>query len=177
MALRLIPDQVDQLKSNEKARAEGASYAGLYVLVVNSKVPPLDNPKVKQALSLAIDRDGDRQEPLARPGLGAERLSWRQGDAFYDPSRTPFEYDPDKAKALLRGGRLQGRGGRAGEQHDGRQRSPDVRGDRRDVEEGRRQRQDGDHRGVGARREEPREVVQGPVVVRRRPPRCRTRTA
>ena len=49
---------VDQLKTNEKVRAEGAFYAGLYVLGVNSKVPPLDNPKVKQALSLAIDRDG-----------------------------------------------------------------------------------------------------------------------
>ena len=78
MALKLIPDQVDQLKTNEKARAEGAFYAGLYVLGVNSKAPPLDNPKVKQALSLAIDRDGIVKALWQGPGRGAERVrrSW-----------------------------------------------------------------------------------------------------
>ena len=101
MALKLIPDQVDQLKSNEKARAEGALYAGMYVLGVNSKVPPLDNPKVKQALSLAIDRDGDRQERSGAARARCRTGSWRPATRCYDPSRKPFEYNPDKAKALL----------------------------------------------------------------------------
>jgi len=100
MALKLIPDQVDQLKSNEKARAEGAFYAGLYVLGVNSKVPPLDNPKVKQALSLAIDRDGIVK--ALWKGQGAVPNGFvAPGDNFYDPNRRPFEFNADKAKALL----------------------------------------------------------------------------
>ena len=101
MALKLIPDQVDQLKSNEKARAEGAFYAGLYVLGVNSKVPPLDNPKVKQALSLAIDRDGIVK--ALWKGQGAVPNGFvAPGDAIgYDPGRKPFEFNVDKAKALL----------------------------------------------------------------------------
>jgi len=101
MALKLIPDQVDQLKNNDKARAEGAFYAGLYVLGVNSKVPPLDNPKVKQALSLAIDRDGI-VKALWR-GQGAVPNGFvAAGDAVgYDPNRKPFEFNLDKAKALL----------------------------------------------------------------------------
>jgi len=100
MALKLIPDQVEQLKNNDKARAEGAFYAGLYVLGVNSKVPPLDNPKVKQALSLAIDRDGI-VKALWR-GQGAVPNGFiASGDSFYDPGRKPFEYSVDKAKALL----------------------------------------------------------------------------
>src|SRR6185503_18133148 len=101
MAMKLIPDQVDQLKSNEKARAEGAFYAGIYVLGVNSKVPPLDNPKVKQALSLAIDRDGI-VKALWR-GQGAIPNGFvAPGDGVgYDPNRKPFEFNADKAKALL----------------------------------------------------------------------------
>jgi peptide/nickel transport system substrate-binding protein len=101
MALKLIPDQVDQLKNNEKARAEGAFYAGLYVMGVNSKTPPLDNPKVKQALSLAIDRDGIVK--ALWKGQGAVPNGFvAPGDAVgYDAGRKPFEFNLDKAKALL----------------------------------------------------------------------------
>jgi peptide/nickel transport system substrate-binding protein len=101
MALKLIPDQVDQLKSNEKARAEGAFYAGLYVLGVNSKVPPLDNPKVKQALSLAIDREGIVKALWKGQGAVPNGFVAPGDNLGYDPSRPPFEYNADKAKALL----------------------------------------------------------------------------
>jgi peptide/nickel transport system substrate-binding protein len=78
----------------------GRTYGGLYVLGVNSKVPPLDNRKVKQALSLAIDRDGI-VKALWR-GQGAVPNGFiASGDSFYDPGRKPFEYSVDKAKALL----------------------------------------------------------------------------
>jgi len=101
MALKLIPDQVDQLKSNDKARAEGALYAGLYVLGVNSKVAPLDNPKVKEALSLAIDRDGILKALWRGQGVAPNGFI-APGDAVgYDPNRKPFEFNADKAKALL----------------------------------------------------------------------------
>jgi peptide/nickel transport system substrate-binding protein len=53
---QLPPDQADRVNANGATRVTGALYAGLYVLGVNSKRPPLDNPLVKQALSLAIDR-------------------------------------------------------------------------------------------------------------------------
>ncbi|MCC6174521.1 MAG: hypothetical protein IT305_04380 [Chloroflexi bacterium] len=101
MALKLIPDQVDQLgKGNEKVRAEGALYAGIYVLAVNSKAPPLDNPKIKQALSLAIDREGIVKSLWRGQGVVPNGFV-APGDNVYDPSRKPFEYNPDKAKALL----------------------------------------------------------------------------
>ncbi|MFN8637118.1 MAG: ABC transporter substrate-binding protein [Chloroflexota bacterium] len=100
MALKLIPDQVVSLEKNEKVRVEGASYAGLYVLVVNSLVEPLTKPLVKQALSLAIDREAIAKS-LWR-GQGAVPNGFvAPGDTFYDPSRKPFEYNPDKAKQLL----------------------------------------------------------------------------
>ncbi len=54
---QLPPDQAERITGNASTRVTGALYAGLYVLGVNSKRPPLDNPLVKQALSLAIDRE------------------------------------------------------------------------------------------------------------------------
>src|SRR6185436_5542580 len=54
---QLPPDHGERVNGNASTRVAGALYAGLYVLAVNSKVKPLDNPLVKQALSLAIDRD------------------------------------------------------------------------------------------------------------------------
>src|SRR5207237_522770 len=54
---QLPPDQGERVSTNPSTRVAGALYAGLYVLAVTSKVPPLDNPLVNQALSLALDRD------------------------------------------------------------------------------------------------------------------------
>src|SRR5262249_15830217 len=54
---QLPPDQSERVNGNASTRVTGALYAGLYVLGVNSKRPPLDNPLVKQALALAIDRE------------------------------------------------------------------------------------------------------------------------
>jgi len=100
MALKLLPDQVDQLNRSERARPEGALYAGEYVLAVNAKVAPLDNPKIKQALSLAIDRDGIVKALWRGQGVIPNGFI-APGDSFYDPSRPAFEYNLNKAKALL----------------------------------------------------------------------------
>ena len=49
---QLPPDHGEQGERQRLHALVGALYAGLYVLAVNSKVTPLDNPLVKQALSL-----------------------------------------------------------------------------------------------------------------------------
>jgi peptide/nickel transport system substrate-binding protein len=100
LALKLIPDQVEQLKGNDQVRVEGAPYAGLYVLVVNAKVAPLDNPKLKQALSLAIDREGIVKSLWRGQGTVPNGFI-APGDAYYTVSRKPFEYSVEKARALL----------------------------------------------------------------------------
>ncbi|MBI2525459.1 MAG: ABC transporter permease subunit [Candidatus Rokubacteria bacterium] len=50
---QLPPDHGERVNVNPSPRVVGALYAGLYCIGVNSKVPPLNNPLVKQALSLA----------------------------------------------------------------------------------------------------------------------------
>jgi peptide/nickel transport system substrate-binding protein len=93
-------DQIDAIGRSGRARVDGALFSGLHVLAANSKVPPLDNPLVKQALSLAIDRDAiiktvHRGQGVVPNGLIA------QGDFGFDATLPPLEYNPDRAKQRL----------------------------------------------------------------------------
>src|SRR2546428_2672062 len=95
------PDQGERVNGNASTRVVGALYAGLYVLAVNSKVPPLDNPLVKQALSLAVDRDlivkdRWRGRGIVRSGPIAK------GDNHFDTSLPALKYDPKEARERLK---------------------------------------------------------------------------
>jgi peptide/nickel transport system substrate-binding protein len=96
----LPSDQIDTINRSGKARVEGALFNGLHVLAVNSRVAPLDNPLVKQALSLAIDRDAiirtvHRGQGVVPNGLIA------QGDFGFDATLPPLEFNPERARQRL----------------------------------------------------------------------------
>ena len=99
---QLSPEHSQRVASNPSTRLVGAPYAGLYVLAVNVWVAPLNQPLVRQALSLAVDRDDDREGNLARARPRAERA---------DPPRRqsprlcrchPLPYAPGEARDRLR---------------------------------------------------------------------------
>jgi len=98
---QLPPDQEDKVSANASTRVTGALYAGLYVLAVNSKRPPLDNPLVKQALSLAIDREAIVKE-LWRGRVIVPSGPISKGDNLFDPSLPPMAYDPKEARERLK---------------------------------------------------------------------------
>ena len=95
------PDQEDKIKANTSTRVEGALYAGLYVLAVNSKRPPLDNPLVKQALSLAIDRELIVKELWKGRGI-VPSGPIAKGDNHFDPKLPPLAYNPKEARERLK---------------------------------------------------------------------------
>src|SRR5207245_11509509 len=74
---------------------------GLYVLAVNSKVPPLDNPLVKQALSLAVDRDLIVKELWRGRGI-VPSGPIAKGDNHFDTSLPALKYDPKEARERLK---------------------------------------------------------------------------
>jgi peptide/nickel transport system substrate-binding protein len=97
---RLPPEHAKRL-ATPATRVVSALYAGLYVLLLNAWVSPLNNPQVRKALSLATDREA------------LVRLVWRgrgvvptgpipRGDDHYDESLAPLAYDPGAARDLLR---------------------------------------------------------------------------
>ena len=98
---QLPPDQWDRVNQNPTTRGVGMLYAGLYVLAVNSKVKPLDNPLVKQAMSLAIDRNEIVKELWRGRGV-VPNGPIAKGDNHYDPSLPPLPYDPNRARERLK---------------------------------------------------------------------------
>jgi len=98
---QLPPDHAEKVAGTPSTRVAGALYAGLYVLAVNSKVPPLNNPLVKQALSLGIDRDVIVKELWRGRGI-VPSGPIAKGDNHFDASLPPLAYDPKEARERLK---------------------------------------------------------------------------
>jgi peptide/nickel transport system substrate-binding protein len=101
LATQLPPDQGERVKGNASTAVAGALYGGLYVMAVNSKVKPLDNPLVKQALSLAIDRDLIIKELWRGRGV-APSGPIAKGDNHFDASLPTLAYNPKEARERLK---------------------------------------------------------------------------
>lgn len=98
---QLPPDHGERVAGNATTRVASALYAGFYVLAVNSKRPPLDNPLVKQALSLGIDRETIVKELWRNRGIVPSGFMVR-GDILFDPSLPPLAYNPTQARERLK---------------------------------------------------------------------------
>jgi len=98
---QLPPDHGERVNSNPGTKVAGTLYAGLYVLAVNSKVPPLDNPLVKQALSLAIDRQAIVKELWRGRGI-VPNGPIVKGDNHYESALPPLAYNPREARERLK---------------------------------------------------------------------------
>ncbi|HZS34519.1 MAG TPA: ABC transporter substrate-binding protein [Methylomirabilota bacterium] len=98
---QLPSDHWDRVNQNPTTRGVGALYAGLYVLGINAKVPPLNNQMVRQALSLSIDREAIVKD-LYRGRAIVPNGPIAQGDRHYDPSLPPLKYDPRAARDLVK---------------------------------------------------------------------------
>jgi peptide/nickel transport system substrate-binding protein len=98
---QLPPDHGERVSAHPSTRVAGALYAGLYVLAVNSKVRPLDNPLVKQALALAIDRDTIVKELWRGRGIVPNSMI-AKGDNHHDASLPSLRYDPKEARERLK---------------------------------------------------------------------------
>ena len=98
---QLPPDQGERVSGNASTKVQGALYAGLYVLGVNSKRAPLDNPLVKQALSLAIDREAIVKELWRGRGI-VPSGPIAKGDNHFDANLAPLAFNPKEARERLK---------------------------------------------------------------------------
>jgi oligopeptide transport system substrate-binding protein len=105
-------DEIDAWRDKKEFNIEGQ--LGTYYISFNVKKPPLDNPKVRKALTLAIDREfittnigkAGQQPAGAFVSIGLTdadvKKEFREvGGDYYDPSGAAYEANLAEAKKLL----------------------------------------------------------------------------
>ena len=70
-------------------------------LVINTNIAPFDNPKVRQAIAYAIDRDAAVQAVTFGYGRPAYQMFNQESPGYNPELEGYYAYDPEKAKALL----------------------------------------------------------------------------
>jgi peptide/nickel transport system substrate-binding protein len=94
------PHEVARLKANPRIRVQPVQGLRPIFLVLSPAYKPLDNPKVRRAITHAIDRD--RIIKLVLEGNAYPLAGLISPQVFgYDPNAKAYPYDPEKAKQLL----------------------------------------------------------------------------
>ena len=94
-----IPDY--QKDATYKDHVISTPRVGTYYMSINETLKPFDNPKVREAMMYAIDRQTLIDTFYAGTGAPAKGIL-APGLAGYNPDLPGFNYDPAKAKALLK---------------------------------------------------------------------------
>jgi peptide/nickel transport system substrate-binding protein len=96
----LDPASVARLGMSDAATVHSVAIPRTLMIKVNAGHPALSAPEARQALSLAIDREGIAKAVLRYPEGATQLFPPSVGD-WHDDSLTPLAYDPEAAKALL----------------------------------------------------------------------------
>ncbi|HVO96373.1 MAG TPA: ABC transporter substrate-binding protein [Terriglobales bacterium] len=94
------PHEVARLKANPRVRIQQVQGLRPIFLVLSPAYKPLDNPKVRRAITHAIDRERIIKHILEGNAYPLNGLLSPQVFG-YEPSAKAYAYDPDKAKQLL----------------------------------------------------------------------------
>lgn len=94
------PQDVAQINESDTAYAREADSANMTYLGFNTEVEPFDDPVVRQAIGMAIDKDVIIEELLEGIALKAETPLNPTVNAYSDDLE-PLEYNVEEAKALL----------------------------------------------------------------------------
>ena len=96
----LPPALLPQLRASPELKVGTAPGFRVIFLAFNVNKPPLDNPKLREAIDCAIDRDSLTKNLLR--GLGKPTgIMVPPMDIGYDASLTPTKYDPARARQLV----------------------------------------------------------------------------
>jgi len=94
------PHEVARLKANPRIRVQQVQGLRPIFLVLSPAYKPLDNPKVRRAITHAIDRERIIKHILE--GYAYPLSGLLSPQVFgYDPSAKAYSYDPEKAKQQL----------------------------------------------------------------------------
>jgi peptide/nickel transport system substrate-binding protein len=102
LVTNIPPDQLEPIASDPKLKVEGMQTPLFHVVIFNTQNPKMANPKLRQALSYAIDRKTLNEALWFGKAKVPTSHTFQQFGQLYMPELSTFDYDPVKAKALLK---------------------------------------------------------------------------
>jgi peptide/nickel transport system substrate-binding protein len=101
LVFQLDPPSIARLKRSNNVQVLVGAVPRVLLLTANSGTGATAPAEVRQALSLAIHREGIAAAVLRAPGTGATQMFADNVPAWHDPELQPLAYDPDAARKLL----------------------------------------------------------------------------
>lgn len=95
------PDQIKVISDDAKLKVESAVTPLFHVVIFNTNHPKMTK-KLRQALSLAIDRKTMNEALWGGKAVVPNAHTYQQFGPLYMPELNTFEYNPEKAKQLLK---------------------------------------------------------------------------
>lgn len=96
---RLAPEAVADLKSNSKVEVLVKPSTFQISFEINNQMKPFDDPRVRRALNLAVDKAALVKGPLR--GMGSVPVGPVPAGAQWPMTLKEYAYNPDEAKKLL----------------------------------------------------------------------------
>ena len=97
----IAPDQLALIDADPDLKTEGSATALFHVMIMNVNHPNLADPRIRQAMSLAIDRDLLNEALWLGKAVVPSTHTMEEMGELHQPELTTFEYDPEKARELL----------------------------------------------------------------------------
>jgi len=97
----IIPSQSEIIKDDDNLNLFTVDVLTTHYLFFNNDKPPFDNQALRQAVSLAIDRELIVRETVYGYGVPGTSLITQLADKWVNPAASPA-YDPTEAKALAK---------------------------------------------------------------------------
>jgi peptide/nickel transport system substrate-binding protein len=97
----IAPDQLSLIDNDPALKTAGSATALFHVMIMNQNHPKLKDPRIRQAMSLAIDRETLNEALWLGKAIVPSTHTMVEMGALHQPDLVTFEYDPERAKALL----------------------------------------------------------------------------
>ncbi|MDF1716223.1 MAG: ABC transporter substrate-binding protein [Antarcticimicrobium sp.] len=98
----VAPDQLSLIDSDPNLKTEGSVTALFHAMIMNANHPALKDPRIRQAMSYAVDRDTLNEALWLGKAVVPSTHTMKEFGDLYMPELTTFEYNPEKAKDLLK---------------------------------------------------------------------------
>lgn len=95
------PDQLSLFEGDPEVKAEGSVTPLFHVMIMNMNHPQMRDPRIRRALSLAIDRDLLDEALWLGKAVVPSTHTYPQFGPLHMPELETFRHDPEEARRLL----------------------------------------------------------------------------